>query len=182
MKEEELINLCKSENESAYKKLYEIYSQRMMGICIRYIGDEGLARDVLHDGFIKVFASIHSFEYRGEGSLHAWLCKVFTNTALAFLKKNAVWKQLEPLDGYEEEKTAFEPEYYLSVPNEVLMDFIKALPVGYRTVFNLYMFEDITHKEIGKKLNINEVSSRARLSRAKAILVKKIKEYVRKNE
>ena len=91
MNEKELIEKCKSGDKAAYKKLYETYSKHAMGICVRYIGDEVLAEDVLHDGFVRVFTSIHSFQYRGEGSLKAWLSRIFCNEALYFLKKNKFW-------------------------------------------------------------------------------------------
>ncbi len=182
MIESELISECRQGNNVARKKLYEIYSKQMMGICYRYTGDKEIAQDLLHDGFIKVFTSIHTFQYRGEGSFKAWISKIFTNTALEYLRKSEPERMSAPLEEWQEADMMQEEESYDIIPNQVLMDFISELPMGYRTIFNLYTFEEMSHKEIGKILNINEGSSRSQLSRAKSILIKKINEYVKSNE
>jgi RNA polymerase sigma-70 factor (ECF subfamily) len=181
MTEKELIEKCKSGEKAAFKKLYETYSQYAMGICFRYIGDETLAEDVLHDGFIKVFAAIHSFQYRGEGSLKAWLSRIFCNEALFFLKKNIIWNNVIPIQDYDIPEEESDISDWESIPKAVLMKYISQLPSGYRIVFNLYMFENLPHKEIGKQLGIKQEASRSRLSRAKAILTKQIKAYIAKH-
>ncbi|MDR3217499.1 MAG: sigma-70 family RNA polymerase sigma factor [Dysgonamonadaceae bacterium] len=181
MNEKELIEKCKSGEKDAFKKLYETYSQYAMGICFRYTGDEMLAEDVLHDGFIRVFAAIHSFQYREEGSLKAWLKRIFCNESLYFLKKNKLWNNFIPIQDYDVPEEEPDISSWRTIPKEVLMQYISRLSVGYRIVFNLYMFENLSHKEIGKQLGIKEEASRSRLSRAKAILTKQIKEYISKH-
>ena len=155
-----------------------------MGICYRYTGDDDTAQDLLHDGFLKIFNSIHSFRYRGEGSLRAWMSKIFTNTCLEFLRKHN--KNLAVERVFDDEKYEYallddternEDEDLSLVPDETLAGFIAELPEGYRTVFNLYVVEDVPHKEIAQLLGINESSSRSQLSRAKNILSEKIKKY-----
>jgi RNA polymerase sigma-70 factor (ECF subfamily) len=156
----------------------------MMGICYRYAGDNHTAQDLLHDGFLKIFNSIRSFNYRGEGSLRAWMSKIFTNTCLEFLRKHNKNLAVERI--LEDEKYGHIPQddddaggddYLSLVPDEALAEFIAQLPAGYRTVFNLYVIEDVSHKEIAELLGINESSSRSQLSRAKNILSEKIKKY-----
>lgn len=176
MNEKDLVSGCQK-NDNVYRRyLYEHYAKKMLGICFRYTGDMVMAEDLLHDGFIRIFESISSFHYRGEGSLRAWMSRIFTNLALEFLRKGSF---MEPLSSEEWKETELVSEDDLeTVPLEVLMKFITELPIGYRTVFNLNTFEDMSHKEIASVLNINESSSRSQLSRAKAILAGKIKNYI----
>ena len=148
----------------------------MLGICYRYTGNKQVSEDLLHDGFIRVFESIHEFHYRGVGSLKAWIRKIFVNVSLEYLRANAQkttvpveeWQDLEPI----------RDEEFESVPADVLMRFITELPAGYRTVFNFYVFEEMSHKEIAKMLHINEVTSRSQLARAKTLLAQKVKAYM----
>lgn len=179
MTEKELIESCKKGDNKARKRLYEMYSQQMMGICFRYTGDRDVSQDLLHDGFIKVFMSIGSFHYRGEGSLTAWMSIVFRNIALEFLRKDSRFNKDIRIEDCTELYELAEDEHIQSIPEEILMKFISELPEGYRTVFNMYIFDEMSHKEIGECLGINESSSRSQLSRAKEILVKKIREYLK---
>lgn len=181
MEEFELSEKCKQGNNLARKELYEMYSGRMLGICLRYIGDRDMAQDLLHDGFLKIYASFDKFTWRGEGSLRAWMERVMVNTALQHLRKNDILNRATELDGIEdayEEPNASDVE---TIPQKVLMSFISELPEGYRTVFNLYTFEEKSHKEIAQMLGINEKSSASQLFRAKGVLAKRIKEYLRIN-
>jgi len=183
MNETELIDKCKSGENVARKRLYETYSRQMMAICYRYIGDKETSQDILHDGFIKIFTSINSFSYRGEGSLKAWMSRIFVNLSLEYLRKNEhIIKNSAPIEEWREADADVEEEDIDQVPDEVLMEFISQLPEGYRAVFNMYTIEDMSHKEIGDALGINEASSRSQLSRAKTILVKKIQDYIKKHE
>ncbi len=182
MSEIELIDRCRLGDNVARKKLYETYAGRMMAICYRYTGDKVASEDILHDGFIKVFLSIGSFSYRGEGSLKAWISRIFVNTSLEYLRKNETTRNLTPIDEWKETGDLSAGEDCWQIPDQVLMDFIAELPDGYRTVFNMYAMEEMSHKEIGNLLGINEASSRSQFSRAKAILVKKIRHYMEKYE
>ncbi|NDW11603.1 sigma-70 family RNA polymerase sigma factor [Bacteroides sp. 214] len=181
MEEFELSELCRQGNNRARKELYEQYSGRLFGICLRYAKDREVAKDLLHDGFLKIFHSFDKFTWRGDGSLRAWLERVMVNEALQFLRKNDVLSiatEIENIgEGYED-PTESEVEL---IPQHVLMRFISELPEGYRTVFNLYMFEEKSHKEIATLLDINEKSSSSQLHRAKATLAKRIKEYTKNN-
>lgn len=181
MEEKELAERCKQGDRTAYKELYEQYAGRLMGIGLRYVADRNTAEDLLHDGFLKIFKSFDKFTWRGEGSLRAWMERVMTNTALQHLRKNDVLNQWTTLDNasitYEEP----EPEVIDAIPRETLMQFIRQLPDGYRTVLNLYVFEGKSHKEIASLLGINEKSSASQLTRAKASLANKVREWIKRN-
>ncbi len=182
MTELELVESCKKENNSARRKLYEIYAPQMMGICLRYCGDKMTAQDLLHDGFIKVFGSFTSFDYRGPGSLKAWLSRIFANICLEYIRKNGAMQGFLSLEEISEPATWPQEEDYKQIPDDVLMHFILELPTGYRTIFNMYTMEEMSHKEIGAALGINESSSRSQLSRAKNLLAERINDYLKKNE
>ena len=179
MNEKELVSGCQTGDNICRYHLYKNYAQQMMGICYRYTGDVQASEDLLHDGFIKIFESIRFFQYKGDGSLKAWISKIFTNLSLEYLRKSNLKKSL-PLEEWEETPLVSEKEFE-TVPTEILMRFIAELPEGYRTVFNLNTFENMSHKEIAKILHINESSSRSQLARAKAILANKVKVYISQN-
>jgi RNA polymerase sigma-70 factor (ECF subfamily) len=181
MEEFELSEKCKQGNNLARRELYELYSGRMFGICLRYIGNRDVAQDLLHDGFLKIYASFDKFTWRGKGSLRAWMERVMVNAALQHLRKTDVLARTTELEGIEEPYEYPEPSDVEIIPQKVLMNFIRELPEGYRTVFNLYTFEEKSHKEIAQMLGINEKSSASQLFRAKGVLVKRIKEYLRVN-
>jgi len=182
MNELELVEKCKKENNFARKRLYEIYSPRMMGICLRYCGDRMTAQDLLHDGFIKVFESIQSFNYRGPGSLKAWLSTIFANNCLEYIRKNSAMQGFLSIEDVTEPAAWPTEEEYITIPDDVLMNFILELPAGYRAIFNMYTLEEMSHKEIGAVLGINESSSRSQLARAKNLLAGKINDYIKSHE
>jgi RNA polymerase sigma-70 factor (ECF subfamily) len=136
---------------------------------------------LLHDGFLKVYASISSFSYKGEGSLRAWLNKVFINISLEYLRKKKLLCVTLPLESIEDVAEE-EGTMYDEAPADILMGLVLELPPGYRTVFNLYVFEEWSHKEIAEKLHINERSSSSQLNRAKKLLIKKVNEYINKKK
>ncbi len=179
MTERELATLCKQGDKDAYRTLYEAYSQTLMGVVLRYTGDADIAADVLHDSFIKIFMALGQYNYRGEGSLRAWATKIAVNTAIAFLKKNKEVYLNDLSHIIEEDNTEFDAEKYEDLSDELLMDSIRSLPIGYRTVLNMYMFEDMSHSQISQLLGITEATSRVRLNRAKSMLAEKLKKYVK---
>ena len=176
MNETELVKRCGKGDNLARKQLYERDAGQLMAICVRYIGDRETAQDVLHDGFLNIFRSFDKFTYKGEGSLKAWLARVMVNEALGYLRKKSSANQevvVEELpDVVDGDDDTME-----QIPQSVLMQFIKELPEGYRTVFNLYVFEEKGHKEIAQMLGITEHTSSSQLYRAKSLLIKKINDY-----
>jgi RNA polymerase sigma-70 factor (ECF subfamily) len=169
-----IIEGCIAGKRSAQHQLYNKYSPGMLGVCLRYCRTLEDAEDVLQDGFIKVFKSIKS--YRGEGTLGSWIKRIMINTALSQVKKNlnftfekaGLTEINEPQDQTEEE-IEFHP-----VSPEVLIKFIQEMPAGYRTVLNLYVFEEYSHKEIAGLLNISENTSKTQLFKARKFLRNKL--------
>lgn len=181
MEEQELSVRCRHGDNRARKELYEQYAGRMLGICLRYAGDRDTAQDLVHDGFIKIFGSFDKFTWRGDGSLRAWMERVMVNTALQFLRKNDVMSQSIEIEEVPEVLEEPDGSSIEIIPQEVLMQFIRELPDGYRTVFNLYTFEEKSHREIAQELGINEKSSASQLFRAKNSLAKRVKEWLMNN-
>ena len=148
----------------------------MLAVCYRYVGDIDEAHDVLHDGFIKIFSN---FTFRGECSLATWMTRVMMTQSIDYLRRKQRFNQLivsdDHLPDVVDEAEAAESGSQLS--EEILMQFVAELPDGCRTVFNLYVFEEKSHKEIARLLHIKENSSTSQLHRAKSLLAKRIKEY-----
>lgn len=179
MQETELIRRCQQGETIARKKLYELYGESMLSLCFRYTADRDKAHDLLHDGFLKIFFSISSFQYKGEGSLKAWMSKVFVNLSLEYLRKKDFLTRSISLE--EATELTDEPEPDASpLSADQLMGFIAELPAGYRTVFNLYVLEEWSHKKIAKELNIKEKSSASQLKRARQLLATRIREELKR--
>lgn len=176
LSEKVLAERCQQGDNVARKQLYEQFADQLMTVCIRYCGDRDTAQDILHDGFLKAFRSFNQFQYKGEGSLRAWLTRIMINGALEVLRKRNMLNE-QPI---EELPDDIEDEEDLEqIPQSVLMKFIQELPAGYRTVFNLYVFEDKSHKEIAETLGITEHTSSSQFFRAKKLLMKKISDYLK---
>ncbi|SEF40090.1 RNA polymerase sigma factor [Parabacteroides chinchillae] len=181
MSESEVTDRCRVGDNQARKELYELYAEKMLCLCYRYAGDIDVAHDLLHDGFLKVFSSISSFTYKGEGSLRAWLSRVFANTALEYLRRKDLLRQGISLDEVYDLPNEPEPDA-CNLSMDILMRFVTDLPYGYRTVFNLFVFEHWSHKEIAAQLHINEKSSASQLNRARKILATRIREELKRIE
>ncbi len=163
---ESLIEQCRSQNGKAQRLLYDRLSPKMLGVCRRYIGDLSEAETVLVTGFLKVFNKIDQFS--GTGNFEGWVRRIMVNESLLYLRKNkSMYLDVDI------EEAHIEPNYgqadYLFEEQE-LLEMINNLPVGYRTVFNLYAIEGYSHKEIGEQMGINENTSKSQLSRARSIL------------
>lgn len=163
----------------AARDIYDAYAGYLAGVCARYISDDDDLKDALQESFIKIFSSLASFSYRGKGSLRAWITKIAINQSLKFLN-NKGRLNFVPLSSMETDVADTDIDIGL-IPDNVLMQMIRDLPSGYRAVFNLYVYEEKSHKEIAAILNIKENSSASQFHRAKALLAAKIKDYL-KNE
>ena len=173
MNETQLIEGCKQHNPKAQKALYDTYARKMMSVCLRYVSNWETAEDLLQEGFIKVFSAIGSFE--GSGSFEGWMRRIFVNTALEYLRKNDILKESVEIDNTE---VLQEVDYSAieRISADELMELIAELPPGFRTVFNMFVIEGYSHKEIGDALGITESTSRSQLTRAKRLLQKKLEE------
>lgn len=158
------------------RQFYALYADYLMGVCSRYIGNDDDLKDVFQDCFVQILTHIHTFSYRGEGSLRAWSTKIAVNQALQFLKeqKRAEWSSLQW--DVADEPEADDPPL-ADIPIEVIHELIRQLPLGYRTVFNLYVFENKSHDEIAQMLHIRRTSSASQLHRAKNMLAREIEKY-----
>jgi RNA polymerase sigma-70 factor, ECF subfamily len=173
--EVDILKACLKSDKNAQKALYERYIGKMNAVCRRYIASEEERKDVVQDGFVKVFQNIQ--HYRSDGPLEAWIRRVVVNTALSHLRKQrrGLDSDTIPLDEYDEqsaeayvnqEETIAQADF----SKEVLMEAIDALPEKYKVVFNLYCIDNYAHKTIAEMLSITEEGSRTRLKRAKEML------------
>jgi len=144
----------------------------MMGVCLRYVSDRETARDLLQDGFVKVFTNLDS--YLGIGSFEGWMRKIFVNCALEHLRRADVLREAEELnDAYLRIDTEQHSPLSDMAVGE-LLGLIQGLPDGFRTVFNLFAIEGFSHKEIGDMLGITESTSRSQYTRAKQVLQRRL--------
>ncbi len=174
MTEEVLLQGCLENDASAQQELYQRYSPKMLSVCYRYSKTREDAEDMLQEGFIKVFTQISKYENRG--SLEGWILRIIVHTCINHLKKNKKFNDNVDI--------AFAGNIVISedhIPSIIqakqIVESIRTLPIGYRTVLNLYAIEGYSHKEIGALLDIEESTSRSQYTRAKnmleEILVKK---------
>ncbi|MDE5891172.1 MAG: sigma-70 family RNA polymerase sigma factor [Bacteroidales bacterium] len=144
----------------------------MFLICLRYVSDRTIAEDLLQEGFVTLFSKLDS--YKGDGSFEGWARKIFVTTALMYLRKKDALKMSEDIDNARNISSSYSTPMQ-SVGYKELLKLIGTLPTGFRTVFNLYVLEGYSHKEIGNMLGISEVTSRTQLSRARTMLQEKIR-------
>ena len=177
--ERQLSERCARGEKPACRELYDSYAGRLLALSTRYTGSQDAAEDVLQDSFIKVFSSIGTFRYKGEGSLYAWIRRIVINRSLDWLrsqKRNGMVPIDEARSSSEIEEKDIGP-----IPEGVLARMVEELPDGYRTVFNLFAIDGYSHREIGRMLGIKEKSSSSQYFRARALLADKIKEYMKFN-
>jgi RNA polymerase sigma-70 factor, ECF subfamily len=185
MKEDEaIIKDILRNREKALEELYDRYAPSLLSLCYRYAGNMQDAEDILHDGFIKIIKNLPDFKPRPDGSLEAWMKRIMINAALNFLRDHAKERKLLDLDALHERLNVHEENVdfdlaHLPVTQDQILKLIGELPAGYRTVFNLYVFEDYSHKEICRQLNCTESTSKSQLSKARAVLRSKIYESVK---
>lgn len=158
---------------SAKKYLYCQYARYLTGVCARYVIDQEDIRDIIQESFLKIFSAIGSFEYRGSGSLKGWMTRIVVNEALKYIKSTCRFDMI-PLTP-ESDSIIYEEPDMDGIPLSELHGMIRELPVGYRTILNLYVFEEKSHKEIARMLNIKESTSASQFHRAKHLLAEKIK-------
>ena len=172
--EQHILNLFRRGEASAMDGLYARYADYLTGVCYRYITNEEDLKDVLQESFIKIFTQISSFEYRGKGSLLAWMSRIVVNESLQMLRR----QKNDPLilDTELPDLPDDDPDTDELTP-DVIVSLLKKLPEGYRTVLNLYVIEGKSHKEIAELLGIKPDSSASQLHRAKNMLAHIIKEY-----
>ena len=174
--EQRLAKRLRNGENGAMQEFYTLYAEQLAGVCARYIVDKEDMKDVFQESLIRIITNISNFDFRGAGSLKAWASRIVVNESLRFLK-NTKRQELRLLD-YD---VADEPEEddppISDIPPDEIQRMVSQLPTGYRTVFNLYVFEHRSHQEIASLLGIKETTSASQLSRAKNLLAKMIREY-----
>lgn len=168
---QQLVEQCQRGNTFAQKRLFDQYANRLFRVSLRYVRHEPDAEEVLMSGFLKAFRAISSFTYRDDAGLEAWLRRIVVNEALQHLRAKRA------LPAFDANEVADEPPDFGPLPDagldaEQIYAFIRELPPGYRTVFNLYVIEGFTHSEIAQQLHISENTSKSQLSKARALLQK----------
>lgn len=166
--ETDLIGGCIKGDPKMQRELYDRFSSKMYGVCLRYMKNSPDADDVLQEGFIKVYKNLPKF--RGEGSFEGWIRRIFINTCIEhFRKKKESYKLSETYDNTLE---ADDINALDTLAVKDLLNIVNELAPGYRMVFNLYVVEGMSHKEIGDLLGISEGTSKSQLARAKGTLKK----------
>jgi RNA polymerase sigma factor (sigma-70 family) len=169
--EQLLLKECLKNNPRALKCLYEMYSSKMLGILIRYAKNKMEAEDMLQEGFVRVFQNLDKFRY--EGSLEGWVRRIMVNTAINYYKSNLKHNQSVDIDNVSH-TAPLSVDAVDTLSHKQLIRLIQTLPEGYRLVFNLYVIEGYSHREIAKHMGISENTSKSQLSRARKVLQKKI--------
>lgn len=170
-----IIKGCLAGNRRDQELLYRRHASKLYAVCLQYSGNDDEARDILQEGFIKIFENLIHYKY--EGSFEGWMRKIIVNTALEkYRSKNNLYR-VDDIDLIPEPDADPDTEDYAGLEAVDLLDIIRELPPKYRMVFNLYAIEGYSHKEISQMINISEGTSKSNLSRARQILQKKVRLY-----
>ncbi|NUM31301.1 MAG: sigma-70 family RNA polymerase sigma factor [Bacteroidetes bacterium] len=167
-----LIEGCLAKNQKSQKALFDTFAPTMYAICLRYSGNADQAKDLLQDGFIKVFTKLSEFKF--EGSFEGWMKKIFINLALEYLRKES--RQPDMIN-VEEKNDIHSSTFNLqNIDSKKIIELIQKLPAGYRTAINLFIIEGYSHKEIAQMLGITESTSKSQLFKARQMLQKMLKD------
>ena len=172
---DECLEGCKAGNRQMQEMLYKLTASKMLAVCMRYAKDRMEAEDVLQMGYVKIFQKVK--EYRGDGSFEGWIRRIMVNTAIESYRKNLRMLNVVPIEDAYEQPSANANSYhdaFNSLGMQDLLKVIQKLADGYRMVFNMYIIEGYSHKEIAETLGISEGASKSQLSRARAILQQEI--------
>lgn len=170
-----LIKECQQNKTQSQAKLYELFASKLYAVCYKYSRNQTEAEDNLHDGFITIFKKIDQYKFKG--SFEGWLKRIMINTALEKYRKEKVFPLIS--EEIEDDVTVEIDEENTSIDD--LLNYIQKLPNRYRLVFNLYVLDGYSHKEIASMLKISEGTSKSNLSRAKVILKKMLENNQQQN-
>jgi RNA polymerase sigma factor (sigma-70 family) len=167
MIEQSIIQDCIENDASAQRALYNKYSPKMLGICYRFAYNKADAQDILQEAFLKIFTQIHTFQFKG--SFDGWIRRIVVNSCINYIKKNKKFNENVEISIAHNLKIKEENINQILFAKQVI-ECIRLLPIGFRTVLNLYAIEGYSHKEIAELLDIQESTSRSQYTRAKVIL------------
>ncbi|MBR2016839.1 MAG: sigma-70 family RNA polymerase sigma factor [Prevotella sp.] len=174
----QLLDAIRKGDRGATRRLYERYSGHAMAIGLRYVPERDAVRDVMQDSFVTILTSVSKFNYRGEGSLKAWVSRIVAHKAIDYLRAH---ERISYVTAIPEQADEQEEPDVGGVPPDVLTEMIGRLPTNYRMVLNLYVFEQRSHREIAQLLGIKENTSTSQYFRAKQLLAKMLNDYLNKN-
>lgn len=170
-----IINGCLNGNRRDQELLYRRHAPKLYAVCLQYSGNDEEARDILQEGFIKIFENLIHYKY--EGSFEGWMRRIIVNTALEKYRSRHNLYRVADIDQIPELDAEPDSEDYSGLDAEDLMEIIRELPPKYRMVFNLFAIEGYSHKEIGQMVNITEGTSKSNLARARIILQRRVGSY-----
>ncbi len=177
MSEDELeacVRGCVRGNAKSQERLYRYLYGTMMAVCLRYTKDPEQAQDVLQEGFIKVFDKVHRFNF--EGSFEGWVRRIMVNTAIDFFRKKktdfTVLGENDSIEQYAEVVDEEDEDNSYDFTPADIVEAMQQLTPAYRTIFNLYVFENLTHAEIAEQLGINVGTSKSNYAKARRNLKK----------
>lgn len=175
-KTKQLVQACIKGERNAQKELYDQYAVKMFGVCMRYSKNREEAEDIMQEGFMNVFKSLHQFNYAG--SFEGWVRRIMMNCSIQYYRKKV---KVHPLIGIEkhQEEHASNEEIVSRIQKKELLEMVQNLPPAYRMVFNLYVFEGYKHREIAELLSISEGTSKSNLFDAKLLLQKAVTNSLR---
>ena len=175
-----IIKGCLAGNRRDQELLYRRHAAKLYAVCLQYSGNDEEARDILQDGFIKIFENL--IHYKHEGSFEGWMRRIVVNTALEKYRSKHNLHRVDDIDLIPEPDADPETDDYAGLEAVDLLDIIRELPPKYRMVFNLFAIEGYSHREISQMFNISEGTSKSNLSRARIILQKKVSLYTGLNK
>ena len=170
-----IIKGCLAGDRRDQELLYRRHAGKLFAVCLQYSGNNEEARDILQEGFIKIFENL--VHYRHEGSFEGWMRRITVNTALEKFRNKHNLYRVDDIDLIPEQDAEPENHDYAGLEAKDLLGIIRELPPKYRMVFNLYAIEGYSHKEISKMVNISEGTSKSNLSRARVILQRRVGSY-----
>ncbi len=179
---DEIIKGCKKNDRNCQKLLFELFSKKMMGVCLRYCYNYETARDMVQDGFVKVYTKINDF--KGDSAVQTWMTRIFINTCLSHINKlenKSIHLDINDLNiQYTTENSIGNEEVVensiKNLPVTAVLEYINQLPEKYKIVLNMYSIDGYSHQQIAEALDIQIGSSKSRLSRARQLLIDLIKE------
>lgn len=170
-----IINGCLKGDRRDQELLYRRYAARLYAVCLQYSGNDEEARDILQEGFIKIYENL--VHYKFEGSFDGWVRRIMVNTALEKYRCKHNLYRVDDIDQIPEPNAEPDNEDYAGLEARDLMEIIRELPPRYRIVFNLFAIEGYSHKEISDIMSISEGTSKSNLSRARVILQRRVGSY-----
>ncbi len=171
----EILNKIKKGHPGAQRILYDAFKMELFNVCRRYSSDESTAKDMFQEGFIKIYKDFHQFNIQ-RGTVRSWVRKVMVNAALQHLRSNKKWNGRMEINGIPKEDLSYSDNILDSLSMKEIQKLIAEMPDGYKMVFNMYLIEGFSHREIAEMLDITESTSKSQLYKSKQWMRNKLVE------